>query len=90
MNEFKIKECGFIKIDVEGHEWEVIQGADSFLNLHKPVVYFEAKKKLSSTRECIKWFMNNGWDCYWHFAFWFRKNNGKKNIKKIFLERPEI
>jgi len=44
LNEFKIKECSFIKIDVEGHEWEVIQGAESFLNSHKPVVYFEAKK----------------------------------------------
>ena len=84
LNEFKIKECSFIKIDVEGHEWEVIQGAESFLNSHKPVVYFEAKKELTSTRECIKWFMGNGWDCYWHFAFWYRKNNWKKRQDNIF------
>ena len=84
LNEFEIKDCAFIKIDVEGHEWEVIQGADSFLKLHKPVVYFEAKKELAGTREVIKWFMNNGWDCYWHFAFWFRKNNWKQQQKNIF------
>ena len=84
LNEFEIKDCAFIKIDVEGHEWEVIQGADFFLKLHRPVVYFEAKKELANTKEVIKWFMNNGWDCYWHFAFWFRENNWKKQQKNIF------
>ena len=28
--------------------------------------------------------MGNGWDCYWHFAFWYRKNNWKKHQDNIF------
>jgi FkbM family methyltransferase len=90
LNEFEVNNCSFIKIDVEGHEWEVIKGADSFLLKHSPVVYLEAKKELIGTNNCLDWFLTNGWNCYWHFAVWFRGNNWKSNKKNIFGDTGDM
>ena len=34
---------------------------------NNPIIYLEAKKM----KVFLKWFMDNGWICYWHFAWWF-------------------
>lgn len=75
--------CSLIKIDIEGHEWDAIQGGEKFLKKHRPVFYMEAKKNELGTKKFLKWFFDNGWICYWHYAFWFRKNNYKNNNKLI-------
>jgi FkbM family methyltransferase len=36
----------FIKIDTDGHEWDVLQGAKETLKTYKPVVLFEAGRDL--------------------------------------------
>ena len=54
-----------------------------FLKKHKPVLYMEAKKDEEGTKKFLKWFFDNGWVCYWHYAFWYRKNNYKNNNKLI-------
>lgn len=35
----------FIKIDVEGYEWEVLQGAKEVISKHKPVCFIEIAKR---------------------------------------------
>ena len=84
LNEFPTDKCSFVKIDVEGHEWNIVQGGDKFLVQHQPVVYLEAKKELDGTQKYLTWFMDNGWVCYWHFAFWYRDNNRNKVSNNIF------
>ena len=84
LNRFPINKCSLAKIDAEGHEWSIIQGAKTFLMQHQPVVYIEAKKELEGTKKYLEWFMSNGWECYWHFAFWYRKNNRNKVSNNIF------
>ena len=79
LDELELDNCKLIKIDVESHEWEVIQGGQEFLKKHIPVLYMEAKKDVEGTEKYLKWLMNNGWKCYWHFAFWCKKNNFKNN-----------
>ena len=27
---------------------------------------------------------DNGWNCYWHFAFWYREDNIKNNKDNLF------
>ena len=85
LDEIDLDSCSLIKIDIEGHEWDAIQGGESFLKKHKPVLYIEAKKDEEGTKKFIKWFFDNGWVCYWHYAFWYRKNNyrNNNNIKPI-------
>tara|TARA_B100000989_G_C19532384_1_gene470847 strand:- start:8456 stop:9202 length:747 start_codon:yes stop_codon:yes gene_type:complete len=59
-------EIGFIKIDVEGHESEVIDGASNIITLNKPVLLIEieekhTKKPITQTINKIK---NLGYNCY--------------------------
>jgi FkbM family methyltransferase len=37
---------GFIKIDVEGHEFQVLRGADKTITKHRPVILMEVSRKL--------------------------------------------
>ena len=83
LDEINLDSCSLIKIDIEGHEWDAIKGGEKFLKKHKPVLYMEAKKNEVGTKKFLKWFFDNGWICYWHYAFWFRKNNYKNNNKLI-------
>tara|TARA_S200000501_G_scaffold203587_1_gene191517 strand:- start:4710 stop:5453 length:744 start_codon:yes stop_codon:yes gene_type:complete len=60
------KKIGFIKIDVEGHENEVIQGAEKLLKNNKPVLLVEieerhSKKKIIYT---IKYIKSLGYECF--------------------------
>ncbi len=84
LDEIDLEECNLIKIDVESFEWEVIQGGQDFLKKHKPYLYMEAKKDIKGTKKYLKWLLENGWNCYWHFAWWWRIENFKKNKKYNF------
>lgn len=83
LDEVEVPKCSLIKIDVESYEWEVIQGGQKFLRKHKPVLYMEAKNNVDGTKKYLKWLFDNGWRCYWHFAFWYRKNNYKNDSNDV-------
>jgi len=59
LNEFKIKECSFIKIDVEGHEWEVIQGMKKSIEKNRPIIAFEGKLEYKDS--IISFLESNGY-----------------------------
>jgi len=79
LDDLELPKCSLVKVDVEAHEWEVIKGGKNFLKKHKPVLYMEAKNDVPGTKKYLKWLLDNDWRCYWHFAFWFRKNNYKND-----------
>ena len=83
LDEIEVNKCSLIKIDVEAHEWEVIQGGKNFLKNHKPVLYMEAKREVEGTKKYLKWLFENGWKCYWHYAFWYREDNFRNHKKPI-------
>ena len=41
LDSFNIENCQFLKIDVEGHELEVLLGAKQTINRNKPIIYLE-------------------------------------------------
>ena len=83
LDNLELEKCDLIKIDIEGHEWNAINGGKKFIAKHKPIVYLEAKKTVG-TKKYLKWFIENGWKCYWHFAWWYRPNNFKNNTNYQF------
>jgi hypothetical protein len=83
LDELELPSLKLLKIDVEGFEWAVIQGAREQLLKHQPVVYLEAKR-IPGTTAYLDWLLTNGWRCYWHFAFFYRADNFMQNTENIF------
>ena len=90
LDDLKLNSCSLIKLDIEGHEWEALKGGNAFLSEYRPVIYMEAKNDLKSTEECLKWLMENNWKCYWHYAFWYRNDNFKKNKDTAILSNVGV
>lgn len=65
-----IQQVNFIKIDVEGHELDVLEGAHATIAKHRPWVCFELLFELAdSGRVCVdkiaKYFRDLGYVCNW-------------------------
>jgi hypothetical protein len=65
---------GLIKIDVEGHEFKVIQGARKTLAHHRPVVLFEALNIPEAT-QCTELLVECGYKRFFSFR---RGRSGSK------------
>lgn len=83
LDDLELPSCALVKIDVEGFEWPVIQGAQGQLLRHRPVLYLEAKR-IPGTVACLDWLMRHGWQCYWHFASFFRPDNFRQHHENAF------
>ena len=75
---FKNK-IGFIKIDVEGHELEVIEGALNTIKENKPVLLIEIEERHSKrmVNDSIKYIKNIGYNCY------YEKNKDLVRVEKL-------
>ncbi len=75
----KNKNIGFIKIDVEGHEEAVIQGAEKLLKNNKPVLLVEIEERHSKKKifHTIDYICSLGYKCF------FIKNNILNNFENI-------
>ena len=80
---------GFIKIDVEGYELQVIRGAADTIEALRPVIYFEAKR-LPGTVKVIETLQKAGYRCYWHFAAFFQPNNFRQKAENLFGGRGDM
>lgn len=83
LDDMQIDCLALLKIDVEGHEWDVFQGAEKTISSCRPVVYFEAKR-LPGTVASIGVLQELGYRCYWHFAHFFRTDNFLGNVEDMF------
>ena len=59
-------EIGFIKIDVEGHELEIIRGGKNFLKHHKPVMLIEIEERHTGKRpvDIIDEICSHDYNCF--------------------------
>ena len=65
LDNIQIKNIGFIKIDVEGHELEVIKGAKETINKYNPILLVEIEKRHSKeSEETINFINNLGYECF--------------------------
>lgn len=84
LDDYPFARCDLIKVDVEGYEWPVVQGAEQTLRKHGPVLYLEAKRTLPQTRLWLERLLTLGYRCYWHFAFFYRANNFRRQAENLF------
>jgi len=67
-------EVALIKIDVEGFELAVLQGAVQTLERAKPILYVE-NDRVAYSRQLIKWLLDHGYRLWWHTPFLFNPQN---------------
>ena len=93
----KLEKIDFIKIDVEGYEWQVIQGAIKSIKNYKPTIQIEIhfpKIGLNKTLEIFKFFENQGYEIIYYskkFLKSFQKINGQHtqlNLVKLINYLP--
>ena len=56
------KNISLIKIDVEGHEWEVLEGSQHTINRHKPIIYIEVWDKIGDYNKLVEWCKQNNYN----------------------------
>jgi FkbM family methyltransferase len=63
LDEFELGPVGFIKIDVEGHEQEVVAGAARTISTHLPAILIEVEEqhRSGSRHELMRWFREFGY-----------------------------
>ncbi len=78
-----------IKIDVEGMEYDVIEGAKKTINLHKPFLYLENDKPEKSTA-LIEKVKSLDYRLFWHLPPLFNPNNYAGVKENIYQELVSI
>lgn len=68
---------GLIKVDVEGHEPEVLRGAFNTIEKDRPYVFFEAISKEPSATG-VKIMQDHGYEMRWFISFLYHYPNFKK------------
>lgn len=76
LDHFEIGECQFIKIDVEGMELDVLQGAEATIRRARPVLYVEDDREAAHAA-LVAFIEHLGYDMYWHLPPLFSPNNFK-------------
>lgn len=90
LDAFNFPRCNLIKIDVEGMEGKVLQGAAATIARHRPLLFVENNQAAASAA-LISHLKGWGYDCYWHFENYFNPDNLFGQAENIFTaERPEV
>src|SRR5262245_24087885 len=83
LDSYSLRSCHFIKIDVEGMERDVLEGACKTLATRRPILYVE-NDRAGQSKELIAWIMANGYRAYWHLPSLFNPNNYFGNPEDVF------
>ena len=74
---------GLLKIDVEGYELKVLQGADDVLTRSRPVLYLE-NDRVEKSQALIEWLWSKDYQLFWCIHQLFNPNNFFKNEVNIY------
>ncbi len=80
---FNFPACSFLKIDVEGMELDVLQGAERLLRQHRPVIYLENDRP-DRADALIRHLNALGYKMYWHRPPYYNPQNFLGNPQNAF------
>jgi FkbM family methyltransferase len=83
LDDFQLDHVDFIKLDVEGFESQVIEGAAETINRCRPVMYIE-NDRMEKSPELIQRLFALGYKLWWHTPPIFSPDNFKGNPENIF------
>ncbi|MBF0370626.1 MAG: FkbM family methyltransferase [Magnetococcales bacterium] len=83
VDSLNLARCHFIKIDVEGMELAVLEGAQQTIRKHRPILYLENDRQDKSP-PLISWLLGEGYRLYWYLTPLYNADNYLKNKENIF------
>lgn len=69
----RLEGIDLLKIDAEGFELNVLNGAKNLIERHKPIIFVEAH--IHHSHELISYLDKIGYKCYWFISERYQKNN---------------
>lgn len=82
LDSLQLPRCDFIKIDVEGMEWEVLQGAEGTIKQHHPTLYLECDQ-VEQSAQITNWLGQLGYRMYWFIPPYFEPQNYYENPANV-------
>ena len=92
LDHYKFAQLKLIKIDVEGMELAVLEGAKKTIKRLRPWLFIENNIQEYSER-LIAWLFGVGYRCWWHLEPYFNEENfygNRHNFLQGLVDRPEI
>jgi FkbM family methyltransferase len=83
LDEFQLERADFIKLDVEGFESRVLEGAIETIRRYHPVLYVE-NDRTEKSAELIQLLFDLGYRLWWHTPALYNPNNFKGNQENVF------
>lgn len=83
IDDLDLARCHLLKIDVEGMEQAVLEGAVATLSRLKPVLYVE-NDRTEKSADLIRFLDAQGYAMYWHTPPLFNPNNFFNNRQNVF------
>ncbi|MCU0517365.1 MAG: FkbM family methyltransferase [Oscillatoria sp. Prado101] len=83
LDSFALEKCRLIKIDVEGMELQVLQGAVKTVEKFKPALYVENDRQ-EKAAALIRYLDSIGYAMYWHRPTYYNPNNFLGNRDNVF------
>jgi Methyltransferase FkbM domain len=74
LDSYHLESCHLIKIDVEGMERDVLEGAWATLAQHRPFLYVENDRS-DKSKQLIDWLFSADYRLFWHLPPLFNANN---------------
>jgi FkbM family methyltransferase len=83
LDSYAFKACHLIKVDVEGMERDVLEGARATLLRHRPLLYVENDRQENS-KALIDWLLTADYRLFWHLPALFNRANYFGREENIF------
>ncbi len=89
IDSMELRDCQFIKIDIEGMESEALRGGVMTIQRFRPMLYVENDRQARSA-ELIGLLQQYGYRLYWHMPPLYSANNFRADKENIFGSKVSV
>ena len=89
LDELALGRCRLLKIDVEGMELEVLEGARGLVEATRPLIYVE-NNDVTRSPALITWLLERQYQLFWHVSPFFNPRNFAANPDNVFANLADL